>query len=127
MSFAEAGLAGKRVVVVEDEALVAILIEELLEDCGCSVLGPCGTLEAALEVARTETFDMAVLDVNLRGVKVYPVADMLTERHVPFLFLSGYGDGAIPLGRTTWKVCAKPFKAKDLVAMLSAALVPEVH
>jgi FixJ family two-component response regulator len=63
-----------------------------------------------------------VLDVNLHGVRVYPVAELLAERNIPFLFLSGYGDGAIPFGRNAWKVCAKPFKISDLVAMLQEAI-----
>ncbi|MEA2773389.1 MAG: hypothetical protein QOD93_6351, partial [Acetobacteraceae bacterium] len=75
--------------------------------------------------ARTETFDLAVLDVNLGGEKVYPVAEVLAERHIPFLFLSGYGDEAIPPGHSDWRVCAKPFKGNDLAIMMSAAL--EAH
>jgi hypothetical protein len=58
---------------------------------------------------------------------VYPVAELLAERHVPFLFLSGYGEEAIPPGHGDWKVCAKPFRAKDLVAMLQAELAAAVH
>jgi CheY-like chemotaxis protein len=127
MAFGTPLLIGKRVLIVEDEYLVAMLIEDVLEECGCSVLGPFGTVDAALEAARTETFDLAVLDVNLRGIKVYPVAELLAERHIPFLFLSGYGDEAVPLGRSTWKVCAKPFKTKDLIEKLHRALVPDVH
>jgi CheY-like chemotaxis protein len=118
-------LVGKRVLIVEDESLVAMLIENLLEKCECSIVGPCGTFERALEAARTETFELAVLDVNLRGTMVYPVAELLSERHIPFLFLSGYGDDAIPPGRDAWKVCAKPFKGNDLVKMMSAALLAE--
>jgi CheY-like chemotaxis protein len=127
MAFAAPLLAGKRVLVVEDEYLVAMLIEDVLEECGCSIVGPCGTVAAALEAAQTDTFDLAVLDVNLRGLKVYPVAELLAERHVPFLFLSGYGDDAIPPGRSTWKVCTKPFRSNDLVAMLQGVLAAAVH
>jgi CheY-like chemotaxis protein len=115
-------LCGKRVLVVEDEALVAILIEDLLEECGCSIVGPCGSVEMAMELAQTEAFDLAVLDVNLRGLKVYPVAEVLAERHIPFLFLSGYGEEAIPPGHSGWKVCAKPFRGNDLVKMLSGVM-----
>jgi CheY-like chemotaxis protein len=118
-------LVGKRVLIVEDESLVAMLIEGLLEECECIIIGPYGTVEKALEVARSETFDLAVLDVNLRGRMVYPVAELLSERHIPFLFLSGYGDEAIPPGHAAWKVCAKPFRGNDLVKMLSAALMSE--
>ena len=115
-------LAGKRVLIVEDEMLVALLIEDLLMDLGCSTLGPCGSVPVALDVVRTEAFDLAILDVNLAGKKVYPVADALAERNIPFLFLSGYGEGALPDGHPDWRVCAKPFKTDDLAVMMSAAL-----
>lgn len=115
-------LVGKRVLIVEDEMLVALLIEDLLADLGCSTLGPCGNLGNALEAARTGLFDLAVLDVNLGGEMVYPVAEALAARRIPFLFLSGYGDEAIPPGHAGWKVCAKPFKADDLAEMLSAVV-----
>jgi CheY-like chemotaxis protein len=127
MFIPEPVLVGKRVLIVEDETLVAMLIEGLLEECECSVVGPCNTFEKALEAARTETFDLAVLDVNLRGKMVYPVAELLSERHIPFLFPSGYGDGAIPPGHDAWRVCAKPFKGNDLVKMMSEALLAETH
>jgi CheY-like chemotaxis protein len=119
-------LAGKRILVVEDEALVAMLIESLLEEYGCCVVGPCSTVAKALTVAHSETFDLAVLDVNLRGEKVYPVAELLAERHIPFLFLSGYGEEAIPPGHSDWKVCTKPFRSNDLIKMLSVAIAAEV-
>jgi CheY-like chemotaxis protein len=120
-------LIGKRVLIVEDEMLVALMIEDVLVDCGCSTVGPCGSVALALDAARTELFDLAVLDVNLDGEMVYPVAELLAERHIPFLFLSGYGEQAIPAERGDWKVCAKPFKIADLAAMLSAALESVPH
>ncbi len=104
-----------------------LLTGNLLEDYGCTVVGPCGTVESALAAVHTETFDLAVLDVNLRGLRVYPVAEWLAERQIPFRFLSGYGDEAIPLGCNTWKLCAKPFKISDLVAMLQQTLAAAVH
>jgi DNA-binding response OmpR family regulator len=115
-------LVGKRVLIVEDEMLVALLIEDFLAELGCNILGPCGSVAKALAAARTEIFDLAVLDVNLGGQKVYPVADVLMERQIPFLFLSGYGDEAIPAGRNEWRVCPKPFRGDHLAAMMSAAL-----
>ena len=77
--------------------------------------------------ARSEPLDLAVLDVNLRGEKVYPVAELLSERHIPFVFLSGYGEEAIPTDHRDWKACPKPFKANDLIAMLQAVLASAVH
>lgn len=126
MIAAEQVLAGKRVLIVEDEMLVALLIEDLLADLGCITVGPFRSVAHALEAARTEDLDLAVLDVNLDGERVYPVAEMLADRHIPFLFLSGYGEEAIPPGHSEWKVCAKPFKSEVLVHMLSAVLVPVV-
>jgi len=120
-------LVGKRVLIVEDELLVALLIEDLLVDLGCTPVGPYGSVATALEAARTAELDLAILDVNLDGELVYPVADTLILRHVPFLFLSGYGNEAIPPGHPEWRVCAKPFKSADLERMLTAALVTELH
>jgi DNA-binding response OmpR family regulator len=124
MIVAPSVLAGKRVLIVEDEMLIALLIEDFLLDIGCSTVGPYGTVSKALEAAQTKKLDLAVLDVNLAGERVYPVAEVLSKRHIPFLFLSGYGDEAIPPGRTDWKVCGKPFKSEVLVQMLSSLLVP---
>jgi CheY-like chemotaxis protein len=114
-------LAGKRVLIVEDEYAVALMIEDFLIEFGCTPVGPCGTVARALDAVAAETFDVALLDVNLDGEMVYPVADALAERHIPFLFVSAYGEAAIPPGHTDWKVCAKPFTGNDLAAMLSAA------
>jgi DNA-binding response OmpR family regulator len=116
-------LVGKRVLIVEDEALVAFLLEASLEEFGCIPVGPCFSVAKALEAVGTETFDLAVLDVNLNGEKVYPVAYALAERHIPFLFVSGYGIDAIPPGRSGWKVCVKPFKIPELAAMLLTVML----
>jgi CheY-like chemotaxis protein len=127
MFVAPPALVGKRVLIVEDELMVVLLIEDLLADLGCSTVGPCGSVGEALEAAQAGLFDLAVLDVNLGGEMVYPVAEALTERHIPFLFWSGYGDEAIPPGRSGWRVCAKPFKADDLAEMLSAVVEAQRH
>jgi DNA-binding response OmpR family regulator len=111
-------LHGKRVMVVEDELLVAMMIEDILLDEECTVLGPYTNLADALQAATTEQMDLAVLDVNLRGEKIYPVARMLSDRGVPFLLLSGYGADAIPLDQPGWRACAKPFTPEDLTRML---------
>ena len=118
MKAAELALSGKRVLVVEDELLVALMIEDFLTEFGCTTIGPCGTVETAMHALLTEAPDLALLDVNLNGERVYPVAEALEQRHVPFLFLSGYGEDAIPPGRNGWKVCAKPFKGAELAGML---------
>jgi CheY-like chemotaxis protein len=111
-------LAGARVLVVEDEMLVSLLIEDILTDSKCIIVGPYDRVPAALEAARTLPLDAAVLDVNLAGTKIYPVAEMLSARGIPFLLLSGYGSGAVPAEHTSWQVCAKPFRAEQLLTML---------
>ena len=118
MTMGSAGLAGLRVLVVEDEMLVALLIEDVLTDEHCAIVGPFDEVKDALEAARTESLDLAILDVNVAGVKVYPVAEVLAARRIPFLLLSGYGQNAIPKDRPNWRVCSKPFKPEGLVAMM---------
>ena len=91
-----ADLTGLSILVVEDEYLLAEALAEGLERCGASVVGPVPTVERALRaVASAERIDFAVLDINLRGQMVYPVADMLKERGVPFLFATGYDAAAV--------------------------------
>jgi CheY-like chemotaxis protein len=117
-----ARLAGLRVLVVEDEMLVSMMIEDALADERCVVVGPFNRVPGALEAARNEALDLAILDVNVAGVQVYPVADVLHARKIPFLFLSGYGRTAIPLEHPDWQVCAKPFHQEDLIGMLVGQL-----
>jgi DNA-binding NtrC family response regulator len=116
-------LQGHTVMVVEDELLVAMLIEETLLDEGCLVVGPFNTVATALAAARDGEMQIAVLDVNLQGERVYPVAEALEARGIPFLLLSGYGADAIPAGHPGWVACAKPFMPDDLLRALSSRLV----
>jgi DNA-binding response OmpR family regulator len=114
-----ASLAGRRVLVVEDELMVAMLVETVLEDEDCAVVGPYGDLDEALAAATREKLDLAVLDINLAGRMVFPVAEILVQRNVPFLLLSGYGDKALPNDRQHWPICGKPFRLDELVSALS--------
>lgn len=111
-------LCDLRVLVVEDEMMVALLIEDVLLEQRCTVVGPYGQLGDALAAARTAALDLAVLDVNIIGGRVYPVAEVLQQRRIPFVFLSGYGQNAVPREHPEWKVCSKPFRPMDLVTML---------
>ncbi|MBN8528788.1 MAG: response regulator, partial [Caulobacterales bacterium] len=91
------GLAGKRILVVEDESLVAMLIETILEDLGCTPVGPVASVEDGLALAKGKTvIDAALLDVNVGGRQVFPVAEALAERGVPFIFSTGYGEAGLP-------------------------------
>lgn len=116
-------LTGRRVLVVEDEILVAMLIEDILADLGCEVVGPASRVAAAIDLARSAEIDVAFLDVNVAGEEVFPVAEALAARGIPFVFVSGYGDEALEgsfVGRPTLK---KPFPPDDLGAALRACLV----
>lgn len=90
------GLEGRKVLVVEDESLVAMLLETMLEDMGCTIFGTAARIEDALElVAGDAAPDVALLDVNLAGQTVYPVAEALDRKGVPLVFSTGYGQGGL--------------------------------
>jgi CheY-like chemotaxis protein len=115
-------LAGTRVLIVEDEMLVSMLVEDILADLGCVVIGPMSKIDKALEAARSESFDIAFLDVNLAGQRVFPVADVLAERGIPFIFVSGYGDQALEPPHNDRPVVKKPFAPDALGVALVATL-----
>ena len=117
-------LEGIRVLVVEDEFLVATLIEDMLLAAGCVVAGPIPRLSEALDAADRGTFDAAVLDVNLGGDRVYPVADALSRRNVPFVFVTGYGASVLPGEYAECPRLCKPFKMADLLGKLSSIVAP---
>lgn len=116
------GLAGRRVLIVDDETYVAMMLEDMLQDLGCTVVGVAQNLDAGLELARRAEADVAVLDVNVGGKLITPVAQTLDERGIPLLFSTGYG--AAGLG-TEWRgrpVLPKPFAIEDLARALRQAL-----
>ena len=119
-------LVGARILVVEDEMLVSLLIEDALTESGCLIVGPYDRIPAALDAARTLAIDAALLDVNLAGAKVYPVAEVLSARRIPFLLLSGYGPAAVPVDRAWWPVCSKPFRTEEMIAMLAEQIAPRM-
>ena len=90
-------LTGRRVLVVEDESLVAMLLETILEDMGCTPVGPASNIDDGAAMVRDMTdLDAALLDVNVAGRQVFPVAEALKARGVPFVFSTGYGEGGLP-------------------------------
>lgn len=99
-----------RVLVVEDELMVATMLEETLADEGCTVVGLVGRLAGAIRLARTAAIDAALLDVNLHGKAVWPVAQILRQRGIPYAFLTGYDCAAIPAGQQPCVVVTKPFR-----------------
>lgn len=110
-------MRGKRVLVVEDEMLVALVYEDMLLDAGAEMVGPAGTLEAGLRLAREEGLDAAILDVNLGQAESFPIADELGHRGVPYLFATGCGQTVA--GRAgTVPIVDKPFSAYEIVGTL---------
>ena len=107
-------LNGLRILIVEDEAAISLLLEDMLLDFGCEVVGPAGRLAAALDLASSETLDLAILDVNVAGEPIYPVAEALVERKVPFVFSTGYGSAGIKDAYRDRPVLQKPFAQHDL-------------
>ncbi len=123
-SLITAAIPGTRILIVEDEIIIAMLLEEILGDAGYIVVGPYSRLADALVAARTMACEAALLDVNLGGEKVFPAAEALEHRHVPFLLLSGYGDKAIPSEHPNWHSLEKPFKERELLLAVAGMVVP---
>ncbi len=116
-------LAGRRILVVEDEMMIAMLIDDVLKEAGCHVVGPMPRLGPALQAASTEPrLDGALLDINLAGELVSPVADRLIERGVPFVFLTGYGWHMLPERFHSRPLVTKPCRRDLLLATLAKAI-----
>jgi CheY-like chemotaxis protein len=115
-------LAGIRVLLVEDEMLVAWLLQDMLADLGCAVVGPAARVAQALAMIDAQTFDAAVLDVNLNGQTSYAVADALVARGVPFVFSTGYAKDRLAEPYRSLTVLQKPFHEGELGAALEILL-----
>jgi CheY-like chemotaxis protein len=111
-------LTSLKVLVVEDEALVSMLVEDMLTDLGCTIVGPAAEIEEALRLANSADIDAALLDVNLGGRPIFPVADALKARGVPFAFASGYGEAGLTDDHRGATVLQKPFREADLRRVL---------
>jgi CheY-like chemotaxis protein len=116
-------LKGLRILVVEDMLLVAQEIESLLQDLGCEVVGPIPRLEQAVDTARSEDFDGAILDVNLDGRDVYPVAAELRSRGIPFFFITGYDQQILDPAYQDRPHLEKPFGAREFTMKLREAFL----
>ena len=117
-------LCGCRVLVVEDEVLVAWMLEEMLAELECMVVGPAVRVSQALAMVGTEAIDLAILDVNLNGEKSYAVADALAARRVPFVFSTGYAADSMPDKYRSSLILQKPYSQSDLSAALTRLLAP---
>lgn len=107
-------LAGLRVLLVEDEGGVALLLEDMLEELGCEVAASVARISRALEAVRSQSFDLAVLDVNVGGETSFDLARLLLDRGTPFLFSTGYGATGLPADLVSCPVLSKPFTMESL-------------
>nr|WP_170316141.1 response regulator [Microvirga calopogonii] len=115
-------MTGRRILLVEDEAMIAMLVGDMLEDLGHELVTVATRLEDALAAAGNGTFDLAILDLNLAGVLTYPVADVLAGRGIPFIFATGYGSGGLKETYAGWATLQKPFDQQALEYAVEAAL-----
>jgi CheY-like chemotaxis protein len=111
-----------RVLVVEDEALIAMLVEDMIHDSGGEMVGPAAKLSDAVDLARNAQADVALLDLNLGGALAYPVADVLRQRGVPIVFTSGYGSAALIHRFQDCPILDKPFDQRSLEQAIGTAL-----
>ena len=118
------GLSGVRVLVVEDEMLVSMLLEDMLSDIGCTPVGPAMRIEPALTLVESVVFDIAILDVNLNGRESYPIAEALAARAIPFVFASGHTEDRLREEYRHIPSLRKPFRRNELERTLSAVLSP---
>lgn len=111
-------LEGRRLLVVEDEYLIASDLMAALEKARATVYGPVSDLDRAIEIAESFPLDAAILDINLHGKMVFPAADVLKQRSIPFVFVTGYGSHLLPQTFQAAPCMTKPFDERDLLTHL---------
>ena len=111
-----------RILLVEDEALIALMLEDMVESMGCAVTGLAPRVGLGVTMAESGDFDLAILDVNVAGENIEPVALALAARGLPFIFATGYGEAGVPLRYRDRPVVAKPFRSEQLEAAIQRAL-----
>ena len=121
---APATLDGRRILIVEDSPVVAQACEDMLRDMGCVPVGPAINMATALQLATDEALDAAVVDINIRGGKAFPVLKILADRGIPFLLASGYADWSMPDEWQGHPRLAKPFSPHLLRNSLTDLLPP---
>jgi len=118
----ENGAAARRVLIVEDDVMIRMLIEDMLLDLGFAVAGQAAKVQEALAAVSSTAIDVAILDVNLSGETTGPVAEALAARGTPFVFATGYGEHGLPAQFRNRPLLKKPFQIDGLKRMLDAAL-----
>lgn len=114
------------ILLVEDEALIRMMLVEMLEALGHKVVAEAGTVDEGRSLAEHAGYDLAILDINLQGVNVQPVAEMVVSRGLPIVFLSGYGSGGVPDGLKGAPAISKPCDVGTLQRTIEAVLTDGV-
>ena len=117
---AQPATQAKRILIVEDELMIRMLLEDMLGELGYTVAAEAARMDEALEATQNADFDLAILDANLNGQPVSPVADALVARGTPFVFATGYGE--MPEPYRDWPTLKKPFQMDGLKQMLQSSL-----
>lgn len=112
----------RRILVVEDAPVIALDVQEMLEALGWTVVGPTGSLAVALQLAAEEALDAALVDVNIRGGKIYPVARILANREIPFVLATGYANKTLPEDLMDRPQLEKPYDSAALATQLDALM-----
>jgi DNA-binding response OmpR family regulator len=110
-----------RILVVEDEAMISMLLEDMVLDCGGELVGPVARFDDALALAHKAVFGVAVLDLNLNGTLSYPIAEVIRERGIPVIFATGYGADGLLDRFSDCPTLQKPFSQQDFAEAISAA------
>jgi DNA-binding response OmpR family regulator len=113
---------GGSVFLVEDEVMIRMMVADMLEELGYRVAAEAGEINEALKLAQSTDFDFAILDVNVNGKVISPVADLLTARNRPFIFATGYGSSGLPEEYRDRPALQKPFQLETLARMIDATL-----
>ena len=121
MTSPENSTAGKRILVVEDELMIRMLLQDMLTDLGHSLAGEASHIDEALALAKQSDFDLAILDVNLNGQPISPVVEILIQRGLPFVFATGYGQRGVPEPYRKRPTLQKPFQVDALAQAIALA------
>jgi CheY-like chemotaxis protein len=116
----EMSATGLRIFVVEDEAMIRMMVVDMLEELGHTVAAEAGRLDKAIELAQSTDFDLGILDVNIDGKMITPVAELIKARGLPIIFATGYGAAGVPDEFKDRPALQKPFELKDLAVALNS-------
>ena len=114
--------SGRSVFLVEDEVMIRMMVTDMLEELGYSVVAEAGDIGEALKLAQSVEFDLAILDVNVNGKVISPVADLLAARNRPFIFATGYGSSGLPAEYRDRPALQKPFQIETLARVIEQTL-----